>query len=270
MMGIALTAGLLFAACTEDQYTITVVADPVEGGTVTGGGTYDKDASVQLTATPNDGYEFSAWADDATAAATRTITVSESATFTAKFEKINNDPTINVTFDELSWQPEKVFAYYNTNSTLYLQAHRQNSTRALDWLLATNVAVAGGTSTIDGSNLQYSPNDIFSRLEYYKNDTLTLNYTDGTQRNFGDYWAQTATVNVKSFDATTHKATIDITATMFRAHEAYSKVDGHFVGLDSVTTFKNMSIKVNKYTFENAPSKKGTEEMGDFTTAVRQ
>ena len=42
-------------------YTITVSASPAEGGTVTGGGTYNEGATVTLTATPNSGYEFVNW-----------------------------------------------------------------------------------------------------------------------------------------------------------------------------------------------------------------
>ncbi len=39
-------------------YTVTVTTSPSVGGSVTGGGTYDKDASVTLTATANAGYSF--------------------------------------------------------------------------------------------------------------------------------------------------------------------------------------------------------------------
>lgn len=65
-------------------YTITVNA--TAGGTVTGGGTYESGKTVTLTATPNTGYRFVKWSDGNTSA-TRTITVTADATYTATFER---------------------------------------------------------------------------------------------------------------------------------------------------------------------------------------
>ena len=47
--------------------TITVVADPEEGGTVEGAGTYDAGTVLTLTATPNAGYSFIQWRENGTA-----------------------------------------------------------------------------------------------------------------------------------------------------------------------------------------------------------
>ncbi len=44
-----------------DRKTLTVNADPVEGGTATGAGPYYPGALVTLTATPSDGYKFDRW-----------------------------------------------------------------------------------------------------------------------------------------------------------------------------------------------------------------
>ena len=43
---------------------ITAVADPEEGGTVEGAGTYDGGTAITLTATPNDGYSFCFWSEN--------------------------------------------------------------------------------------------------------------------------------------------------------------------------------------------------------------
>ena len=46
--------------------TITVSASPTEGGTITGGGSYEVGAICTLTATPNEGYTFINWMENGT------------------------------------------------------------------------------------------------------------------------------------------------------------------------------------------------------------
>lgn len=65
-------------------YTITVLASPVSGGSVSGGGSYTSGQSVTITANAASGYTFQSW-NDGNTNATRTITVSGNATYTATF-----------------------------------------------------------------------------------------------------------------------------------------------------------------------------------------
>ena len=70
-------------------YTITVVANPEEGGTVTGGGNAIEGRSRTITATPNDIYNFVNWMKGTQVVTTDpsyTFTVTEDATYTANFE----------------------------------------------------------------------------------------------------------------------------------------------------------------------------------------
>ena len=86
------------------SYTITVTAG--EGGTVSGGGTYNHGATATLTATPNDGYKFVEWNDENTDNP-REITVTSNATYTATFEKPFSDPStleIGETYGKLSYE----------------------------------------------------------------------------------------------------------------------------------------------------------------------
>ena len=69
-------------------YNITVSASPAEGGTVSGGGTYQNGQSCTLTATANAGYTFSAWTKNGVEVSTNpsyTFTVTESAAYVAVF-----------------------------------------------------------------------------------------------------------------------------------------------------------------------------------------
>ena len=68
-----------------NEYTITVVANPAEGGTVTGAGPAAYMALVTIKAEPNEGYEFTGWEDDGLAPAERQVLVEGDATYTAFF-----------------------------------------------------------------------------------------------------------------------------------------------------------------------------------------
>ena len=69
------------------NYTVTAVASPEEGGTVTGAGTAPYMSVITLTAVPAEGWQFDGWQDDNTAPAERSITVLGETTYTALFSK---------------------------------------------------------------------------------------------------------------------------------------------------------------------------------------
>lgn len=74
---------------SQQQFTITATANPINGGTVTGGGTFNYGQSCTLTATPATGYTFVNWTKNGAQVstnATYTFTVTESATYVAHFQ----------------------------------------------------------------------------------------------------------------------------------------------------------------------------------------
>ncbi len=73
-------------------YNIRVTANNSDYGTVTGGGIYEHGKTVTLTATPKTGYKFVQW-NDGNTSATRTITVTGNAAYTATFEKLPSEIT---------------------------------------------------------------------------------------------------------------------------------------------------------------------------------
>ena len=75
-------------AASADPVAITVNANPTEGGTVTGAGTYDPGTTATLTATANEGYTFTNWTKNGVVISTNTtysFTVSTAATYVANF-----------------------------------------------------------------------------------------------------------------------------------------------------------------------------------------
>ena len=76
-------------------YTVTVIADPAEGGTVTGGGTFAENSSVTVSAEAAEGYAFVSWVKNGAfiePTAEYTFTVTEDVTMTALFESSGEDP----------------------------------------------------------------------------------------------------------------------------------------------------------------------------------
>ena len=75
-------------AVATAPHTITAVADPEEGGTVEGAGTYDGGTVITLTATPNAGYSFVHWKENGTVVSTNanySFTVSSDRNLVAFF-----------------------------------------------------------------------------------------------------------------------------------------------------------------------------------------
>ena len=79
-------------------YSISVSAE--EGGSVSSeGGDYSEGTQVSITATPDEGYEFSGWSDGNTEA-TRVITASEDLTLTATFTELEYSYQLTVSAGE--------------------------------------------------------------------------------------------------------------------------------------------------------------------------
>ena len=70
-------------------WTVSVGASPAEGGSVVGGGVYEDDTSVTITASPNDGYRFTGWSGTcAGSGLSCTFTVTQNVSFTPSFEPL--------------------------------------------------------------------------------------------------------------------------------------------------------------------------------------
>ena len=87
-----------FTAYFSHIYNITVSANPGNGGTVTGGGTYNEGDSCTLIASPNMGYHFVKWTKNGSQVSTNptySFTVTENASYVAQFS--SNSCSISAT-----------------------------------------------------------------------------------------------------------------------------------------------------------------------------
>lgn len=91
--GCEAEAETTFTLKERSNATLTVVSADETMGTVSGGGSYTEGTKVTITATPNSGYRFVQWQDGNTNAS-REVTVSGDATYTATFA----DNSFTITF----------------------------------------------------------------------------------------------------------------------------------------------------------------------------
>lgn len=88
----------LVANFANVQYTVTTVSSPANGGTSSGGGTFNSGASVTVTATANSGYTFTNWTESGTQVSTSasyTFTLSGNRSLTANFTQLVPAITVN-------------------------------------------------------------------------------------------------------------------------------------------------------------------------------
>ena len=81
------------------QYNVNVSANPTNGGTVTGGGTYSQGQLCTVNATANSGYTFTNWTENGNVVSSQacyTFTVNNNRNLVANFQAMPQNYTINV------------------------------------------------------------------------------------------------------------------------------------------------------------------------------
>ncbi|MCK9279001.1 MAG: Ig-like domain-containing protein, partial [Melioribacteraceae bacterium] len=86
------------------QYSITLSADPLAGGTTSGGGSFDLGSSVTVIAIPKAGYTFSNWSENGITVSTSAnyqFTITKNRTLVANFMEPNVKYSITLSSDPL-------------------------------------------------------------------------------------------------------------------------------------------------------------------------
>ena len=197
-------------AGTPVTYKITATANPIEGGTVTGGGTYNEGATVTLTATPNSGYEFVNWTSGTTTvstSATYSFTANANADFVANFEQEVQDVLTTGYYHLVSRATDRNEHLYNnafsSDNTYHftLQSNTMVNTNNGIWYITKNgnqlgikngdgkPVVAGNSNnvgimgTFSNLNIHTTINDAGDGYTYYYFNEA-LNCSDSNQNHF--------------------------------------------------------------------------------------
>ena len=147
-----------------------------------------------------------------------------------------------VTFGHSTWTAASIDPAYNYQDALYMYAWSNEDQQTMPFMMVYAEALTAGTVTdsFDEEAFGYANDKIYS-FDYYEDGMLySVNSNTGETSYFGDWWAKTATIEVKSYDATSMAYVAKATAVMFDASEAY--VDG--AGMDAATT-EDLSMTIN-------------------------
>ena len=138
----AYLAGVTFditANFAPNMYTITATANDATMGTVTGCGTYTYGATATLTATAATNCHFVQW-NDANTSATRTITVTGDATYTATFAY--NPVTVTLTINDTNMgttNPAPGTYTFNVGDTINATALPATGHHFNQWMLSAGL-----------------------------------------------------------------------------------------------------------------------------------
>lgn len=117
-------------------FTISTSANPTNGGTVTGGGTYQEGTACTVTATANDDYTLLNWTKNGVVVstmATYTFVVTEDAVYTANFADNDSYYTITTTTDPTDAGTVSGGGNYFSGQNCTLVASPANGYSFLSW-----------------------------------------------------------------------------------------------------------------------------------------
>ncbi|WP_299013462.1 LamG-like jellyroll fold domain-containing protein [uncultured Polaribacter sp.] len=210
-----------FGASTPINRTLTLAA---VNGTITTNpnpvnGTYEDGEAVQLTATPDAGFQFDGWSGDATGTTNPlSITMDADKTVTAQFSKIQRTLTIVATDGAVTASPAPVNGTYDEGSVITLTATPDAGFQFDGWSGDATGTTNPLSITMDADKTVTAQ---FSKIQR----TLTIVATDGAVT------ASPAPVNGTYDDGTL----VTLTATP-DANFAFAEWTGDITGTAAITT----------------------------------
>ena len=179
------------------NYTISVSANPANGGTATGGGTYQQGQSCTVSATANNGYTFTNWTENGNVVSTNrnyTFTVNGNRTLVANFTQQNY--TINVSANPAIGGTVTGGGAFHNGDNCTVMATANNGYTFANWTEGTNVVStnANYSFTVNGNRTLVAN---FTAQTYTINAVANPNYggtvSGGGNFNYGQSCTLTAT-----------------------------------------------------------------------------
>ncbi|MBO6024454.1 MAG: InlB B-repeat-containing protein [Bacteroidales bacterium] len=175
--------------------TITVAANPSEGGTVSGGGTYNQGESCTVSATANTGYTFTNWTENGTVVSTNasyTFNVSGDRSLVANFTL--NNYTITATAEPSNGGNIAGSGNFNYGETCTLTATSNTGYTFVNW-------TKNGTQVSTNATYSFTVTESATYVAHFSANSYTINVTTtpsngGTASGGGTYtYGQSCTVS---------------------------------------------------------------------------
>ena len=168
------------------QYSISVSSSPEEGGSVTGGGTYDHGEQVTITASPSAGYSFVNWTEGGAVIstnATYTFTVNSNRSFQANYSQ--NTYTVSVSNNPSSGGTVTGGGNYNHGEQATITASPAAGYAFVNW-------TEGGSVISTNASYTFTVNSNRSFQANYSQNTYTVSVSNspssgGTATGGGNY-----------------------------------------------------------------------------------
>jgi uncharacterized repeat protein (TIGR02543 family) len=124
----------LVANFSQITYTVGVTANPVAGGSVSGGGTFSSGTSVTVTASPNSGYSFVNWTEGATTVSTSAsynFNITANRTLVANFSQITY--TVGVTASPVAGGTVSGGGTFSSGTSVTVMASTNSGYSFVNW-----------------------------------------------------------------------------------------------------------------------------------------
>ena len=178
-----------------DSYTITVAANPTNGGTVTGGGAYSNGQSCTVHATAATGYAFTNWTENGTQVSSQadyTFTVNGNRNLVANFTM--NSYTITATADQTAGGNVSGGGSFNYGETCTLTATANTGYTFVNW-------TKNGTQVSTNPTYSFTVTETASYVAHFSANSYTISVVanpnnGGTVSGGGTYtYGQSCTVS---------------------------------------------------------------------------
>ena len=153
------------------SFTINASANPNDGGTITGTGTYNYGQTCTLTATPATGYDFVIWTKNGTQVSTNasySFTVTEAASFVAHFQL--QSFTINASADPYNGGTVNGGGTYNYGQTCTLTATPATGYNFINW-------TKNGSLVSTNTNYSFTVTEAANYVAHFQLQSFTINAT---------------------------------------------------------------------------------------------
>jgi hypothetical protein len=131
-------------------YTITVSANPTNGGTVTGGGDYNQGQQCTVSATANNGFSFTNWTENGNVVSTNrnyTFTVTGNRTLVANFTAQPQQYTISVSANPSNGGTVSGGGTFNQGASCTVSATANNGYTFTNWTESGSVVSTNASYT---------------------------------------------------------------------------------------------------------------------------